>query len=389
MTKQGTARALALGTASALALGAQASAQDQTEAGTKVGNTFTLDYSVGGTPQTQITNATGTDTDGDGVDDGATSFVVDRRIDVNVTNTGGGGSVGNGADGGTVSFTVTNEGNDNQRYDLSVTTSGTATVDGTGQSIFFYVDGSGNPLTDPNAPGAVKTAFTGANYPALAPGESILVTVEGGTVTGTDGQTADLALTATTRTPVTYADGSTPAAQGVEQADADGANDVGAVENVFADAAGAAGDTADNGAHAAAATYTVAAAALAGTKDVFVLNQDGTACPGATPTQPTASVAGAYAVPGACVAYVIDVTNNGGATATDIAVTDALPAGITFQSAALFGQFTAAGNATLTQNQACTDTPASGCTVGITGGSLDATQTGALVIWAKITGTVN
>ena len=373
-----------------LAIGS-AAAQDQTAAGTKVGNTFTLDYAVGGTPQQQITNATGADADGDGVDDGATAFVVDRRIDVNVTNTGGGGVVGNGAGIGTVSFTVTNEGNDNQNYDLSVVTGGDASTDGTNRKIFFYVDPLGNPLTDPLAVGAIKTEFTGANYPALAPGEAILVVVEGDTITGTDTQTASLALVATTRTPTTYLDGSTPATQGVEQADADGANAIDAVENVFADASGAAGDAANNGAHAAGATFTVAAAALAGTKDVFVLNQDGSDCPAATPVKPTASIAGAYAVPGACVAYVIDVANNGGSTATDIDVSDSLPEGITFLSAAMFGQFAAAGNgAALTEPSAsCTPDTLTTCEVRIDDGALAASESGSLVIWTRISGTVN
>ena len=385
-------KAWGAGTAIGLVLAVgSAAAQDQTEAGTKVGNTFTLDYAVGGTPQTTITNATGNDADNDGVDDGATSFVVDRRIDVNVTNTGGGGNVGNGGSGGTVSFAVKNEGNDNQRYDLSVATAGDATIDGTNRKIFFYVDGSGNPVTDPNAAGAVKTEFTGSNYPALAPGQTILVVVEGDTVSGANAQTGTLSLVATTRTPVTYADGSTPASQGVEQADSNNANDINAVENVFADASGAAGDAAENGAHAASATYTVAAAALTGTKDVFVLNQDGTACPAATPTQPTASVAGAYAVPGACVAYVIDVSNSGGATATDIDVSDSLPEGITFMDAAMFGQFAAAGNgAALTEPSAsCAAGGGTTCEVRVDDGVLAASENGSLVIWAKISGTVN
>ena len=50
-----------------------------TDAGTTVSNTFTLDFSVGGVAQTQITN------DGVGPNPAPTSFTVDRRVDLTVT----------------------------------------------------------------------------------------------------------------------------------------------------------------------------------------------------------------------------------------------------------------------------------------------------------------
>ena len=398
--------ALLAGTGLALVLGGQAVANDQTEAGTKVGNTFTLDYSVNGTPQTQITNATGT-FDSDGVDTGATTFVVDRRIDVDVTATSGASSnnttVAAGGSDGALTFTVTNEGNDNQRFrlqpsDLSGNLSGNFTV------TYYIDDGDGTfePGTATGQDGSAITYDDGApnGFPELAPGEKLFVVVSGGTVPGsaTNGTTYDVGLAATAYTPTAYINGGTVASPAVaEAADSDG-NDVGAAENVFADAAGdgvaASGDAAEDGRHSAKGTYTVAAAQLSGTKDVYVLNQDGSACPAATPTRPTSNVGGSYAVPGACVAYVITVANGGGATASDIDVADDLPVGITFQDAALFGTFNPAAPdtnpAALTKAGAsCAATAAGDCVVRMDNGDLEAGETGYLVIWARINGTVN
>ena len=395
MGKNRTRLGWGLGTAMGLVLAAgAASANDQTEAGTKVGNTFTLDYTVNGTAQTTITNATGT-LDSDGVDTGATTFVVDRRIDVNVTNVNG-ATVAPGATTGQLVFRVENEGNDNQRYGLNVDALSSGLSGFTVEWVIDDGDDTYEPGTGSGEDGAPTTHTSGTvgTYPELAPGQVAFVVISGSAIptNATNGSTLDVALLATTYQPATYANGSTGSSGvSLEAADGDG-NDVNAVENVFADATGPAtadDDTNPDGEHSATGTYTVTAASLAGTKDVFMLG-DGD-CPAATPVKPTASVSGAYAVPGACVAYVIDVANSGGATANDIDLADSLPEGITFLDAAMFGEFAVSGNgATLTKAAAsCAPSSTVTCTVRIDDGVLDATESGSLVIWTKISGTTN
>jgi len=66
-----------LGATALTALSAGTAFAGGTAAGTTVTNTFTLDYNVGTTPQTQVTGDT------------PTTFVVDRLIDVNVAPNAG------------------------------------------------------------------------------------------------------------------------------------------------------------------------------------------------------------------------------------------------------------------------------------------------------------
>ena len=101
----------------AMAMSGTAHAQG-TDAGSTVSNTFTLDYSVNNTPQNQITNEDGTAGD----PDGPTIFTVDRLIDLTVVQTSGEVFVTPGAPAANaeLTFNVTNTGNDNQSYSLSL-----------------------------------------------------------------------------------------------------------------------------------------------------------------------------------------------------------------------------------------------------------------------------
>lgn len=75
-----------------------------------IDNTATLDYSVGTTPQTQLTSNT-------------VSFKVDRLVDYSVSN-GGNLSVTPNSTGQLLSFTVQNDGNETYDFDVSIAQSG-------------------------------------------------------------------------------------------------------------------------------------------------------------------------------------------------------------------------------------------------------------------------
>ena len=83
-----------------------------TAAETNVQNTFSLNYSVDGTPQPTI------DT-GPGGSNTPTEFTVDRKVDLTVA-TNGNETVAPGETGAELTFTLTNTGNDTQAYDLSL-----------------------------------------------------------------------------------------------------------------------------------------------------------------------------------------------------------------------------------------------------------------------------
>lgn len=130
--------------------------------------------------------------------------------------------------------------------------------------------------------------------------------------TTTNGQIAGVTATATARN----SDGSAI----VAAADTD-ANSPTVVETIFAD--GASGGGARNGIESASDDYTVAAAALTVFKSSRVVSD------GVTPAGP-----GNFpkAIPGAVVEYCISVANaTGAATASNIGLSDIVPANTTFQ----------------------------------------------------------
>lgn len=122
-------------------------------------------------------------------------------------------------------------------------------------------------------------------------------------------------------------------------------------------------------------TITVqAAAVLAVTKTVAVFSEDGSDCNdfnAAQPSEPTSPAA----IPGACIQYTISVTNEGLVDAEGVSLTDALPASLSFQEAALdheWGTLTTSG---------C---PGVGCEVTVNSGTIAFGATATLMIRAII-----
>lgn len=347
-----------------------------TTAGTTVANTFTLDYNVGTTPQTQIVPAA------------PTTFLVDRVIDVQVTPNTSTTVVADAVDQ-PLAFTVLNEGNDTQSYVLTpANVTGTDDFDASNLTIEYVIDANNNGINDD-----AVVVYDGTSTLDVAPDQLVFVTVEGdipgGVVQDDTGQitllaeTAENSITGTLGTLVT--------------ADTDG-NDNAVVENVFADAEGDV-DGAVDGAHSATNFYVVDAADISAVKLVDVFNEapaSTAACgtfPGTAGTQST-GLDDQYAIPGACVEYTITATNNGAAAATAIDIADTLPVNLTFAGATFSGFEDATGTpvgslTTLpTVGQDCFATP---CVVEYTGGELQdgstTPTTGVVTIRAIIAST--
>lgn len=352
----------------AAALAAAGAAQAAgTNAGTSVSNSFTLDYQVGGLAQTQI------DTSGS-----PTLFTVDRKVDLTVTAVSG-ATVSPGETGAELVFGVTNDGNDNTAYRLSIKdVAGDAFDIGT-YTARYYADAGADGVFTPGVDDAgAGTAYTlGAGVTGdVAADATIWVILSGNApLSATNGQDDDVSLIANSFYPTASVDPANTNAAGTEIAQ-DAANAMnGESESVLADGAGSAGapeDVANDGAHSATATYTVSAASLSASKTVAVVATNPTACA-------TDAITGGFAAPGACVEYVITAANAaGGAAATNIDIDDVLPDEVQFVSASQSG-FSVAGVLT-TPGGACT----SSCTVALAGATLNAGTTGTVTIRALV-----
>lgn len=297
----------------ALALGGvlwNAAQAQLTPAGATIQNRATVNYSVGGVPQTVIESSpTGNATPG--VNAGAnTTFVVDNLIDLTVAESSGNATVtAPGATAAVLGFTVTNTGNANEGYQLSIAEENGTTLFGNADTfnlgvpnLQFRVD------TDLN--GVYDGTETATAIDTLAPGASISVFVIGNVpLTAVNGAFANVRLQARAAQPGT--NGAT-----LEVA-SPGANDPTTVEIVF-------GDAGNDALESAADQYAIQSAALTVTKAATVVSDPfGSASP--------------RAVPGAIVEYEITVANGGATAATGIAINDPLPANTTFVSGAYAG----------------------------------------------------
>ena len=372
--------------ASAAAFGAvgtgTALAQD-TAAGTSVSNTFTLDYQVGGVSQAQISNGAS-----------PTTFVVDRKVDLTVT---AGASTASGTPNGSqaLSFTVANTGNDDFRYALALdvaTPSGETGIVGltaAAYTVTYYPPSASGACT-----GTATVYTVGATIADVPAGQSICVSVSSTlSALASDGQQSLVSLVATAVSPADWAVDTTPVVVGTALV-ADTSNTMGDVDVVFADADGdgASGtlDAETNAKHVAGTTITVTSASLAGSKDVYVVSTDGTACnPTDSPVNDTTVAAWPtteFPVPGACVAYAIRVENTGSTSASGILIKDPLPAQVTWVGEAVTGalsggSFTKPGAETGTQ---CTSGSPASCTVFYDGGSVANGASGRVVIYATV-----
>lgn len=271
-----------------------------TLAGSSIANTATINYNVGGVAQPAVN----TNTD---------SFVVDRKVDLTVAEPGNATTiVVPGQTGAVTTFTLQNTSNAVLDFNLAVsqTAGGTAAHGGTDNynvtapSIFRDTNGNGTyesgtdtavTFIDELAIDATVTLFVVANVPA-------------GRATG---DVSNVRLTATAR------EGGGAGSLGAALTQTTGANTA-AMDTVFADAAGPA-DAVRDAAHSAADDYTVQTATLTLTKTSRVISD------------PVNNTTNPKLIPGAVVEYCIAVANAaGGAAASSVAISDVLPANVTF-----------------------------------------------------------
>ena len=264
-----------------------------TPAGTTISNSATLAYSLGAAVQPNVTSTV--------------SFLVDEKVNLTVVG-GVTTTVATGATAQATAFTVTNNGNSALDFSLTVTPaiagdnfdptvcsafveSGATAGYQAAQDIATYVDELPADTT--------KTVYAVCNIPAAL----------------VNGNTGLVGVTATARGSFNAAGYvATVGALGAVLVQSAGIDTVN-VDIVFADVAGTE-DIARDAQHSAHNTYSIGvASALTITKTVAgVLDPNGTA----------------VLMPGAVMTYQIAVAFPGAGTATNLVVTDPLPANVTY-----------------------------------------------------------
>lgn len=271
-----------------------------TTAGSSITNNVSVSFDVGGVTQTAATDSD--------------TFTVDRKIDVTVAEVGGAASsVAPGSTSQATTFQVTNLSNDTVDFDLSLIQSTTDDFDIS--NVQFYLD-DGNGVFDA---GDELVTYIDELSPNAGSNTVIIHVVGDVPLSAINGQTAAVTLVADAHA------GGVASALGAELTDTAGANTAG-IDTVLADAAATGDDGANQGDHAASDSYVVAGADVTVTKVSSIIDD------------PVNGTSNPKAIPGATIEYCITVSNaSGAATATNVAVNDALPADVTYLSS--FGIF--------------------------------------------------
>jgi uncharacterized repeat protein (TIGR01451 family) len=297
--------------AALMLLGAQHAYSAGTTQGTTINNSATVDYTVGGVNQPDVTSNTA-------------SFVVDRRINLTVAEVGGAAtSVAPGQTNQVTTYTVTNTTNGVQDFRLSAAqqAGGGAPLGGTdnfnannvrvfvesGATAGFQAAEDTATFVDELAADASRTVYVVVDIPA---GQA-------------NGDIAAFTLTAIA------ANSGTAGSLGADATQTSGA-DTSGVDTVFGDAAGDT-DSARDGQHSDDDQYNVVTATLGVVKTSTIVSDphNGTTNP--------------KAIPGAVLEYCIDVNNTGASAATTVVVTDAIPSNTTYVAASMKSASTGSG----------------------------------------------
>ncbi len=273
-----------------------------TAAGSTITNSVTVSYEVSGVDQTDET-----DTD---------EITVDRKIDLTVARTDNTAtSVTPGGTDRAVTFQVTNLSNADLDFDLSAAqpVGGSGAITGTDNfdvgALTYYLD-DGDGVYDGG-----DTLIT--HLDAVAADDTVVVHVRTATIAlGLD--TDDLAtvrLTATARED--------DAASTLGAALTEAVSNTAGMDTIFADGAGLT-DSARDAAYSDGDDFVVLTASLSATKTSKIIAGSGIYSVGA-------------AIPGATIEYCITVSNaSGGADATNLTISDDLPAEVTYDGGGVF-----------------------------------------------------
>ena len=348
----------------------------QTAPDTPIINTIDLTYSSGaGTAEVSQQNAA------------SVEFRVDRKIDVVVIADAGDGrvTVVPGETAVTLPFLVENRGNDTQGFRISVNDTGSIGVAGgleysagpTTDLGRFYVVISPDTTTT-NAEASVYDLGAAGNAGNLtASGEYYVLIVANIPIGAADGQLDDFVVTAR----ATTAGGNTPVVR-VDDQGLMGVNTVFADTVSLSKRTGNEIDIALNGQAVDETRIEVTAPDLDAKKNVAVIGELTTFdCDNIDAAPAAGIVATAGAIPGACIEYTIEVTNNStsGTTATSVTIADELPSQVLFQSVSTVSYDGGTGT---TANQPALN--ADGRTVEVTIGTLPADVTATFRIRATI-----
>jgi uncharacterized repeat protein (TIGR01451 family) len=161
---------------------------------------------------------------------------------------------------------------------------------------------------------------------------------------------------------------------------------------VLLDAAGVT-DAANAGNFSANALITIVAPTLAATKTVTVFNS-APASDAACSALSAASPGNQYSVPGACVQYIISITNTGSGQATTLNIADRLPAQVRFIKVELATStgtgfaddpgVAGAGPVMAAPAAAENCNGTTNCLVNLTDAILAGSQNGQIRIWARV-----
>ena len=278
---------VALSTSPALAAG--------TSAGDIIRNDVSVSFDVGGVAQTAVI-------DND-------EFTVDRKINVTVTVDEETVSVNPGRENAVLAFEITNLSNDVVDYQLSAVADAANPAGLSNIRIYLDLDNDGE--LDANE----LTAGTISYLDDMGEDEvrQVLVVADIG-LGALNTDEFDIILTADAR----VASG-TAASPGAAFENTAGGNTAG-VDNVLADGAGDS-DSAEQGDFSDRGTFIVAGAELTVEKTSSIVSD------------PINGTTNPKAIPGAVIEYCIVVSNAaGGATATDVAVNDDLPADVSYDA---------------------------------------------------------
>lgn len=312
--------------AAATLLCAQQALANGTAADTTVSNTVSVDYSISGTPQTQVQSTV--------------TFKVDRKIDVVVAEVGTADTeVVPSATDRVTTFTVTNASNTSLDIALSTLLDLTTgprgnTANFTATNVRIYLDnGDGNftvadggaithldnveATVDGNPTAGIRTIFVVADIPAgLNNNDVEVVTLTAGARVNDGAGTLGAVFTD----------------------DSGSADNKDTVQNVFADGDGPASDDANrDGKHSDDDAYKVVLTALTVAKSVATISH---MIGGDTITT------NPKAIPGAVLEYCVLMTNSGSQAATAVTLSDVVPAQVTYETGTLLSGTTCVGAAT-------------------------------------------
>jgi len=278
-----------------------------TAPGQNVDNIASVNYSVGGVPQTVIRSAPGAGNSTPGALGGATTrFVVDRKVDLHLVevSTGPTSPVIPGSLNQVTTFFLRNDGNDTQGVQFTAADFGAAVFGDAPNfpmgNIRYFVESTAPTASCTVATQPALMQFTlgtdsAATIAALAPDTCTWVYIVADTPADSEnGEFSNVELTATARAPNTL----------VALLANTGADQPLVVDVVFADDVNATVFAQDQ--------YEIATAAFTVTKGSAVIDD-------------YVSTSNFKAIPNALMEYTITLANNGGAQADTVQIADALP----------------------------------------------------------------